>query len=327
MKESNNSFDNNIQRYISGIYTKKDVDSLLDSVHSEADKRKLEEEMDKVWSDSPENELSINHQQYKKEAYQLLRRIKKEDKRYSFRAFFKYAAILLILVVTGIGVYKLSDRNIAEEVLFTEVYVRNAEHREIVLPDGTEVTLNAGSYMKYPTAFVAETRTIEMNGEAFFQVMENKEKPFIIWTKDASVKVLGTSFNVKAYDTDEQLLVSVETGKVQVDLHDAVLRLNPNEQVVFDRRNGEFQKRNEDTGRALVWLKGGLYFNRTPIHTVVSELIRIYDCKIEFDPSFEYDEHIYGEHDNMNLESVLKSIEYTTSIKYKKEGEIYTLYK
>lgn len=210
---------------------------------------------------------------------------------------------------------------------YTEVHVKNGEHKRIILPDGTSVTLNAGSYLRYPREFITDVRRIEMNGEAFFEVTRDEEKPFLIHTKDADVKVLGTSFNVKAFDMDEQLTVSVQTGKVQVDLPEAMMRLLPDEQFVMDKTKGEFQKRNEDARLSTVWIKGGLYFNRTPIRTVVNELVRMYNRTIEFAPGAEYDDYIYGEHDNKSLEAVLKSIQYSTDIKYRIENDKIVLYK
>lgn len=319
---------NLLKRFIDGLYTRKDADDLLKHFHAGKYNTEISEAMDNVWEEMEEDEVSsLQHQQYREEARLLLSRIRKPEKRFSFIPYLRYVAIVAVILSIGWGGFRLIRSNQEKVLTYTEVHVKNGEHKRIILPDGTSVTLNAGSYLRYPREFITDVRRIEMNGEAFFEVTRDEEKPFLIHTKDADVKVLGTSFNVKAFDMDEQLTVSVQTGKVQVDLPEAMMRLLPDEQFVMDKTKGEFQKRNEDARLSTVWIKGGLYFNRTPIRTVVNELVRMYNRTIEFAPGAEYDDYIYGEHDNKSLEAVLKSIQYSTDIKYRIENDKIVLYK
>lgn len=301
---------------------------MLKHFHAGTYNAEIAEAMDAVWETIEEETISsLQQEQYKEEARLLLKQIQSPKKRISFTSYLKYVAIIAVIFSVGLGAFRMIYSNQENVLTYTEVYVKNGEHKQITLPDGTTVTLNAGSYLKYPDSFVSDIRRVEMDGEAFFEVTRNEEQPFLIHTKEADVKVLGTSFNVKAYNMDEQLTVSVQTGKVQVDLPEAMMRLLPDEQLVLDKTRGEFQKRNEDAKLSTIWINGGLYFNRTPIRTVVNELIRMYNRTIEFAPGVEYDEYIYGEHDNKSLESVLKSIQYSTDIKYRIEKDKIVLYK
>ena len=319
---------NLLKRFVDGLYTRKDADDLLKHFHAGKYNTEISEAMDTVWEEMEEDEVSsLQHQQYREEARLLLSRIRKPEKRFSFIPYLRYVAIVAVILSIGWGGFRLIRSNQEKVLTYTEVHVKNGEHKRVISPDGTSVTLNAGSYLRYPREFITDVRRIEMNGEAFFEVTRDEEKPFLIHTKDADVKVLGTSFNVKAFDMDEQLTVSVQTGKVQVDLPEAMMRLLPDEQFVMDKTKGEFQKRNEDARLSTVWIKGGLYFNRTPIRTVVNELVRMYNRTIEFAPGAEYDDYIYGEHDNKSLEAVLKSIQYSTDIKYRIENDKIVLYK
>ena len=319
---------NLLKRFVDGLYTRKDADDLLKHFHAGKYNTEISEAMDTVWEEMEEDEVSsLQHQQYREEARLLLSRIRKPEKRFSFIPYLRYVAIVAVILSIGWGGFRLIRSNQEKVLTYTEVHVKNGEHKRVILPDGTSVTLNAGSYLRYPREFITDVRRIEMNGEAFFEVTRDEEKPFLIHTKDADVKVLGTSFNVKAFDMDEQLTVSVQTGKVQVDLPEAMMRLLPDEQFVMDKTKGEFQKRNEDARLSTVWIKGGLYFNRTPIRTVVNELVRMYNRTIEFAPGAEYYDYIYGEHDNKSLEAVLKSIQYSTDIKYRIENDKIVLYK
>ena len=318
---------NLLKRFVDGLYTRKDADDLLKHFHAGKYNTEISEAMDTVWEEMEEDEVSSLQHQYREEARLLLSRIRKPEKRFSFIPYLRYVAIVAVILSIGWGGFRLIRSNQEKVLTYTEVHVKNGEHKRVILPDGTSVTLNAGSYLRYPREFITDVRRIEMNGEAFFEVTRDEEKPFLIHTKDADVKVLGTSFNVKAFDMDEQLTVSVQTGKVQVDLPEAMMRLLPDEQFVMDKTKGEFQKRNEDARLSTVWIKGGLYFNRTPIRTVVNELVRMYNRTIEFAPGAEYDDYIYGEHDNKSLEAVLKSIQYSTDIKYRIENDKIVLYK
>lgn len=317
-----------ITRYIKGIYTEQDANTLFESLKSDTGYQELADRMDHEWTGiNSWDKASEHHDAYKKEAKSLLVKIQPKKKTFNIWPLMKYASVFLLLLLSGFGIYQYYTVY-SNPTVYTALHISKGEKKQIILSDGTKVILNAGSYLRYPSSFAGEKqRVIEMNGEGFFEVKRDESKPFIVQTKDASVKVLGTSFNMKAYDSDEQISVSVQTGKVQVDVSDAMTRLLPNEQLMYDRRNGEFHKRNEDVKRVTSWIKGGLYFNRTPIYSVIKELERIYDCEIEFAPGDKYEEYIYGEHDNKNLEAVLKSIQYSTGIKYKMDGTKITLSK
>lgn len=126
---------------------------------------------------------------------------------------------------------------------------------------------------------------------------------------------------------DELIAVSVRTGKVEVDMPESVMRLLPNEQVIVNNANGEILKKNEDAQKVTAWLQGGLYFNRTPISSVIHDLERMYNQEIVLDPNVVFDDYIYGEHDNKSLEAVLNAIQYSTGIRYRTEGNRIVLYK
>ena len=99
------------------------------------------------------------------------------------------------------------------------------------------------------------------------------------------------------------MAVSVRTGKVEVDMPESVMRLLPNEQIIVNNTNGEILKKNEDAQKVTAWLQGGLYFNRTPISSVIHDLERMYNQEIVLDPNVVFDDYIYGEHDNKSLEA------------------------
>jgi ferric-dicitrate binding protein FerR (iron transport regulator) len=156
-------------------------------------------------------------------------------------------------------------------------------------------------------------------------VAKDASQPFIVETQSVAIEVLGTSFNVKAHNEDEFVSVTVESGKVQVNMEEAMMQLLPGEQLFLDKTNREIYRNHENADNSKTWISGGLYFNKCPIRSVVNELMRRYTCTIEFEGKIP-DEYISGGHDNKTLESVLQSIYYATGIKHRKEADKIILY-
>ncbi|MCD6064402.1 MAG: anti-FecI sigma factor, FecR, partial [Flavipsychrobacter sp.] len=150
------------------------------------------------------------------------------------------ASILLIIVVGGLLTYFLANRE-------PELITLQSGNGVLIdtLPDGSVITLNKQSTLSYPSEFEGDSRSIALNGEAFFNVTPDKEKPFIISVNDITVKVVGTSFNVK--NTDEKTEVIVETGIVAVKKNDNEVSVNPNEKAtVLKSAEAPVKENNED---------------------------------------------------------------------------------
>lgn len=327
MKQNSHPDKDTIQRLVDGIYTTNDINALPDLCKNT---ELLTEVMDKCWEDSIRISTSATeHEQYKTEAQLLLKRLKRKERRFNLASFYKYAAVIGILLISGLSIllFQQKENDQEDALLYSEIYVPNGEKKSLTLPDGTSITLNSGTYLRYPHQFKGDKRIIEVNGEAFLDVQPDANKQFIVRTEKMDVKVLGTSFNVKAYNTDQQVMVCVRTGKVQVDLSEASMNLKPDEMIILDKENGRLEKHNIESWKTITWITGGLFFNKTTIEALVQELERYYNCSIEIENDKLKKEIVHGEHSNESLESVLKSIEYAVGIKYRKEGDRIILYK
>ena len=317
-----------LTRYVNGVYTQKELDTLIKSARKREDDEAFGLNMDKLWEEAEAvQDTMVQSNEYEADAKYLLKQLSPAPKRLMLKTFLKYAAVVAVLVMGIWGVYYTVGILSLNKVSYITFNVNKGERQKITLPDGTKVILNSNTCLKYSVPFKGDVRKVEMDGEGFFDVAKDPDKPFIIHTISADVRVLGTSFNVKAYNEDDEVAVSVKTGKVQVDIENAALKLLPNEQLVLDKTSKEYRKHNEDITKIMLWTEGKLYFNRMSVQSLALELQRIYDCKISFAPGFTYDEYLYGEHENKSLESVLNSIKYSTGISYKKEGNKYILYK
>lgn len=209
---------------------------------------------------------------------------------------------------------------------FNQLIVPNGKRSTLILEDGTKVWVNAGSRIVYPVAFADKRREIYVNGEVFLKVAPDKKRPFVVKTKEMDVQVLGTSFNVMAYETDESASVVLVTGSVQVDTRDDEdFRLEPNR--MFSYHKGECDIKDVNVNDYILW-KDGLYTYRSEhLSVILDRLSRYYGKKISY-KSDVADLRCSGKLDMQeDLEVVLDGLSQTAPILYKKVGEEYILVK
>ena len=148
------------------------------------------------------------------------------------------AVVIPICLLAGGLLYYIPSEN--EQIEISTAY---GEQKRLVLPDSSEVWLNAGSTITYPKTFTKENRVVTLDGEAYFSVRKDDAKPFIVETSQLSVKVLGTKFNVKAYANDANITTTLTSGKVEVSTQSRPPQtLKPNEQLTYDKSTSEDRK-------------------------------------------------------------------------------------
>ena len=193
--------------------------------------------------------------------------------------FVKYAAVV-ILAIGGFVLYQhVNQQKIAVEYLRVEVPKGQRTH--IFLPDGTEVWLNSETKLVYPTNYTFENRNVQLEGEAFFVVTEDRKNPFIVSTDLVNVKVLGTKFNVKSYK-EEPAYITLMEGQVEVSTPNEMskLILKPNEQVSVSEETGiSLEKQIGITG-VNVWMQGELSYINRPLSVIAKDLERRFDVHI-----------------------------------------------
>jgi hypothetical protein len=158
---------------------------------------------------------------------------------------------------------------------------------KINLSDGTTVWLNAGSRLIYPSKFVDKTREIYLVGEAFFDVAENDEKPFIVKTSNLSVKVLGTQFNISAYPEDNSIQTvltkgSVEILKADAELFEKGVFLKPGQMAYWNKKSNETKILNVDVNHYTLWTEGIFSFSNTDLNRIVKKLERYYNIRFNY---------------------------------------------
>lgn len=162
-------------------------------------------------------------------------------------------------------------------VAYKTITIAAGEQKNVILPDGTEVYLNAKSELKYAENFGKDNRNIEFCGEGYFKVHHDASLPFVIKTNSVSTKVLGTEFNLRCYDTQD-VHVTLVKGSVEVSLNNNKVRIAPNQDAYID--NGNVMVQNVNPKDFTSWKDGILYFDNASLRTILQQLGRVYNVNI-----------------------------------------------
>ena len=241
----------------------------------------------------------------------------------------KVAAIALILLGGNFLLQK--DDQMESLPSFQTLYVPAGQRAELILPDSTKVWLNANSKLVYPTSFKKGIRQVELDGEAYFEVRKNEKLPFDVMTKELNVKVLGTKFNFRNYDEDEEVTVNLLEGKVQLENYVKKMGVNylsPSEKVTLNKLTGEMIISRAEVKNAKEWTNGGLFFDEMPLSDIVKELNRSYNVKIHIADEQLTHNRFYAlfNRKEQTIYNVLDIITATNQVRYKVEGDSILLY-
>ena len=232
---------------------------------------------------------------------------------------YRFAAAILVAAVLLVSGYEVFYNPSATEVML-ELTTANKVLNTFALPDGTLVTLNSDTKVFYPKKFGRKTREISIEGEAFFEVKPNKNKPFIIHAGKAQIKVVGTSFSISAYPETKLVEVIVQTGKVQVmnkmaeTLQTEELILTPGDKGTLVYESKTLQKTTNQDPNFLAWKTHNLIFKATSLREVIDNLEKVYKVNISLaDPKLN-ELLLTAQFNNYPLDFILKVIETTFKI-------------
>ena len=196
------------------------------------------------------------------------------------------------------------------------------DKKEVYLPDGSKITLNAGSELTYPKAFNDSIREVTLTGEAFFDIKRNIHKPFIVHANSLKIRVLGTSFNVKSYNKDKKVETTLVTGKVElIKDKETPIILAPSQKAVFHKKKNTVEIEEVNTSDIIAWKKGKLIFDKTPLQEVVVDLERKYNVNININSQKLLNYEYTGTFDNLSIDEVLKLLTISSPIEYTIENE------
>jgi len=166
----------------------------------------------------------------------------------------------------------------------TKSSTERSEYKYLLLPDSTQVWLNASSTLEFPQHFKTDKREVTLSGEAYFDVRHSENAPFIIHTGKIATTVLGTSFNIKAYPDRQHIIVSVSTGKVKVSYNNTSLAtLIKGQQVKVNSQLNTVEEKKIAPAEVAAWQKGNMSYDDEALEDIVADMERLYNVKIRID--------------------------------------------
>ena len=209
------------------------------------------------------------------------------------------------------------------EVKYNTLIVPRGGEFSLELADGTRVWLNAESRLRYPVAFTGKERKVEMEGEVYFEVAKNKEKPFIVTVNGVDIRVLGTSFNVSAYQ--EEVVTTLVEGKVQLKKGNEQVILSPNQQAIWS--DDEFRVKQVDARNYVLWKEGIFYFEDVDLETILDDMARWYNVNVFYmnpalkEMKFSVEIRRYGD-----INEILRRIGQTKRVKFEIKDRTINVY-
>ena len=177
------------------------------------------------------------------------------------------------------GLNYLGDTSVVAEVHYNTLRIPRGGEYSITLSDGTVVYMNSESELRYPVKFVGNERKVFLSGEAYFEVTSDKDHPFLVELKKSVVKVLGTSFDIRAYEDEDVVMTTLVRGKVAFLSGDKKVILNPGEQGILDQ-TGEMEKRGVDTYLYTAWKEGVFAFQQERLEEIMKIVSRWYNVNV-----------------------------------------------
>jgi transmembrane sensor len=220
-------------------------------------------------------------------------------------------------VVTG-------DASAISEMVYNTLRTPRGVMYSVVLSDGTRVWLNASSSLRYPTTFTGRVRQVSLSGEAYFEVAQNPSQPFQVTVNGMEVNVLGTHFNIMAYDDESTVTTTLLEGAVKVDYMLKSATLAPGQQTLLMRGGRDMRVRNVDVEEAVAWKNGILQFRSEDIRSVMRKVARWYDVDVRYEG--EISDHFSGAiYRNAEVSGLLRNMELTHTVHFRIEGRTITV--
>lgn len=324
-----------IVAFLNGETTNEEMRLVQTWLESSEDNKKYVEDLKLIWTEAKKlnpTPVDVNiDKAWRKLSERIdnnieeaeVKQITKNNSSFTIRTLFKVAAVLFPAIIIS---YLFFLRNIDVKQI---VIASNSISIEKQLSDGSKIKLNTNSKLIYPEKFKENTREVELVGEAFFEIAANKEKPFIIHSNEANVRVIGTSFNVKT--NKEFAEVFVKTGKVQLYGIDSLsndtslVGLMPGEKGIYNFKTKKAYKQELPSENDLFWISKELVFNKTELFEVIETLNEKYNVNIKLKNSNLKELKLSATFKNQSLDSILEIIATSLNLNISKTNTSYEI--
>ena len=236
----------------------------------------------------------------------------------------KWAAAIVLPICIAFFTYYLVDSSQTVGAPFI-VKADKGDKATIELPDGTNVVLNSASQLSYLNNFGENGRRVQLNGEAYFKVAHDEKRAFIVQVGDLEVKVLGTSFNVSAYEDAKDVTVVLLEGKVGVYAQKTSHIMKPGDKIEYNKATHKITATQVHPSDYIEWTKGNIYFEKESLENIMKTLSRIYDVEIRFDSNKLPNEYFTGTIPGGGIQNALNILMLTSPFYYEMDGSVIVL--
>lgn len=313
-----------IQKVIDGLASPEEAAAVARWFATEEGQMYLSHRIDSQFNNMKEGyeDLFVGHEIPSDKMIQRL--IAGQKRRKFHRYMLKVAAIVIpFIFIVGLG-WKLNKQvDLFGETEYVTLYVPKGERMQVMFQDGTKVYLNSDTHFRYPKKFKLFDRKVYLDGEAYFVVDKNADRPFTVQMNEDRVRVYGTEFNAKAYSSSNMIYLALDEGDICLEPHEKEkYGVKPGEQLAYDRRTGECRiTRKQNTQFVSLWKKDMLAFRDTPLRDLIADLDRWYDMPfvVEDDRAYIYSYTIVSE--NVPLEKFLADLEEISPVRFSYNGK------
>lgn len=239
------------------------------------------------------------------------------------------AGVIIKKTKEGQLIYDLSRSrrsvaNQSDNIAYNIVSTPRGGKYMLMLEDGTKIWLNSASSLRFPVEFIGNTRSVELTGEAYFEVAKNRQKPFLVKSRGTEVKVLGTHFNISAYENEPAVNTTLLEGSVEVSNNHKKALLKPGNQAGVSS-TGIKVIENADTELELAWKNGFFQFNNAKLETIMRQLSRWYNVEFEYNGSSPDEEFTGIISQSVKISKVLEMLEQGGGVAFRIEGRKVTV--
>lgn len=277
-------------RYLSGNCNDDECECLLTWVETSEENKRHFAEMKNSWVISNINTDNLNQDETNHSFQTVLNKIQNsennsENNSPKISIFWRVAAAVIITVGLTSLINYIVWKEPEKKLAYNELSVPSGQQAQLTLADGTRIWLNSKSKLIYPGEFSSKTREVILEGEGYFQVSHNPDKPFIVKTSHLDVKVLGTSFNITNYSDEDKISFALESGSISLldkGTENSKLKLKPTDLAVYSKKTHDIQLSKGDADIYKSWLKGQFKFRNLSFEDIARRLGRNFNVQFVF---------------------------------------------
>lgn len=238
----------------------------------------------------------------------------------------RVAAVLLLLLGIGYGIGSWREHSVSDVIVQNQLITAKGSKGRFTLPDGSVVWLNSETKLTYPNQFTGNRRFVSLEGEAYFEVAKNPERPFIVDMGNASIRVLGTTFSVKADKGKDQITAVLLEGSIRFESPTQQVLLAPDQQLTFIRSTNKIDIQSVNAKENLAWKDGLLKYKSIALCTLLNELEKRYEIPIHIENKRLLDPNVTVSgtfSEDQSLKEILQVISRSLPIKWSQRDGTY----